>query len=121
MEKPPDLGRHFFGHRARDNHQVGLTRRRPKNFATKASDVIARRCGRDHLYGATSKPELERPDRILASPVVKLLDRTYPDPLLLQFPAQVFVDSFAHCSARNALAVQLFIVPIANTLYSKPK
>src|SRR5947199_944773 len=90
--KTHDLRRHFFGHRACDNHQVGLTRRRPENFATKASDVIARRGGRDHLDSATSKPELERPDRILASPVVKLLHRTYPDPLLLQFPAQAFVD-----------------------------
>src|SRR5882762_9604580 len=97
--KAHDLWRHFFGHRACDNHQVGLTGRWPKNFAAKASDVIARGRGRNHLDRATSESELERPDRVLASPVVKLLHRSHPDPLLLQFAAQVFVHSFAHCSA----------------------
>src|SRR4029453_14350278 len=51
-----------------------------------------------HLNRATSESELKWPDRILASPVVQLLHRSYPNPLLLQFAAQDFVDSFAHCS-----------------------
>jgi hypothetical protein len=56
--KTHDLWRHFFGHSACDNHQVGLTRRWPKNFSAETRDVIARRRGRDHLNRATSESEL---------------------------------------------------------------
>ena len=86
--KTHNLWRHFFGHGACDNHQVRLTRRWPKNFSAKTRDIIARRGRRDHLNRAASESELERPNRVLASPVVKLLHRSYPNPLLLQFAAQ---------------------------------
>src|SRR5437762_10581456 len=92
------LWRHFFGHRACDNHQVRLTRRWAENLAAKTRDIIPRRRCRDHLYRATSESELERPNRVFAPPVVKLLHRSHPDPLLLQFATQAFVDSFAHFS-----------------------
>src|SRR5206468_601273 len=108
-------------HCACDNHQVGLTRRWTKNFAAKTRDIVPRGRCRDHLNRATSESELERPDRVFASPVVKLLHRSYPDPLLLQFATQAFVDSFAHRSTLTPRCFKRFIVPIANTLYSKPK
>src|SRR5207248_9567154 len=90
--------RHIFVHRACDNHQIRMTRRWAENHAAKKHDIIPRRRCRDHLYRATSESELERPNRVFAPPVVKLLHRSHPDPLLLQFATQAFVDSFAHFS-----------------------
>src|SRR5207245_8091500 len=91
------------------------------NFAAKTRYIIPRRRCRDHLNRATSESELERPDRVFASPVVKLLHGGHPDPLLLQFATQAFVDSFAHCSTLTPRCFKRSIVPIANTPYSKPK
>jgi len=41
--EPDDLRRHFFGHRAGDDHQIRLAARRPENFAPKPRDVVTRR------------------------------------------------------------------------------
>src|SRR5260370_20262248 len=79
------------------NHEIGLTRRRPENFAAETRDIITRGRGRDHFDRATGQTELERPDRILAAPVVKLLHRGDPHPLSLQLASQRLVDlPFAH-------------------------
>ncbi len=93
--EPDDLRRHFFCHRTGDNHEIGLTRRWPENFAAKPRNIVARGGSRDHLDRAAGEPKLQRPNRVLASPVVKLLHRSHPDSLSLQFLAQPFVD-FAH-------------------------
>src|SRR5215831_15230867 len=82
-----DLWRHFLCHCPRNNHQVGLPWRRPKNFTPKSRDVIARRSGCDHFNGAASQAKLQWPDGVLAPPVIKLLHRSHPDSLPLQFAA----------------------------------
>src|SRR5436190_22269294 len=102
--EPDDLRRHFFCHRAGDNHEICLTRRWPENFTAKPSDVVARGRGGDHLDRTTGEPELERPNRVLASPVVKLLHRSHPDSLSLQFLAEPLVD-FAHCFRCNNVSL----------------
>src|SRR5262249_17444479 len=56
-----NLRRHFLGHGAGHNHEIGLPRRRPENFAAKTCDVVARCRCRDHLDRATGEPELQWP------------------------------------------------------------
>ena len=90
--EPDDLRRHFFGHGAGHDHEIGLARRGAENFAAEAREIVARGGGRDHLDRATGEPELERPDRILPAPIIKLLHRGHPDALLLQLALQPFVD-----------------------------
>src|SRR5882724_1558825 len=83
--KPHDLWRHFLGDCARDNHQVSLARRRPKNFSAKAGEVKASHgCG-DHLDGAAGQAEAKRPDGVLPSPIVEVLERGGKHTLLAQF------------------------------------
>ncbi len=94
--EPHDLGRHFLGHRAGHDHQVGLARRRAKDFAAEPREIVTRRSRCDHLDRATGQTELQRPDRVAPAPVVKLLGRGDPNPLLLQFAAKTFVDLAAH-------------------------
>jgi hypothetical protein len=92
------LRRHFLGHRSCNNHQIGLAGRWPEDFTAKPRNVIARRCRCDHFNGATRETELQRPERVLASPIVKFLHRGHPDPLALQLAAKPFVDLLAHSS-----------------------
>src|SRR5438034_8548987 len=94
--EPHNLRRHFLGHCPGNDHQIGLTRRWPENFAAEPSEVVARRGGGNHLDGATRQPELQGPDRASSTPIVKVLYRGHPDPLSLQFAAKPFVDLPAH-------------------------
>src|SRR3984893_11986950 len=82
-----NLRRHFLCHRAGYNHQVGLTRGWPKDFAAEPGDVITRRGSGDHLDGATGEAKLQRPDRIFPAPIVEILHLRDPDALSLKFVA----------------------------------
>src|SRR5712691_2236269 len=61
-------GRHFDGHRARDDHEVGMARRSERHHA-EPLHVEARGEGRHHLDGAAGQPEGHGPYRGLAGPV----------------------------------------------------
>src|SRR5262249_37306799 len=73
-----------------------------------------------HLNCATSESELERPDRVLAPPIVKLLHRSHPDPLFLQFAAQNLVDSLAHCSALTPRSFNALSFPLQTPFTPSP-
>src|SRR5437764_3085728 len=64
------LRRHFFRHRPGDDHEIGLARRGPENFAAETREIVARRRRGDHLDRTTSQAELKRPDRITSAPIV---------------------------------------------------
>src|SRR5581483_1721463 len=98
--EPDDLRRHFLRHRAGDNHQIRLARRWAENFSSEPRDVVTRGRGRDHFDRATRQTKLQRPDRIFAAPIVKLLHRRDPNALSLQFAAQSLVDFVAHYFAQ---------------------
>src|SRR6266480_2617272 len=100
--EPHDLRRHFLGHGAGHDHEIGLAWRWPENFAAEPRDVVTRRCRRDHFDRATSESKLKRPDRILTSPIIKLLHRGHPNALALQLAPQLFVDlSFGHFKCQS--------------------
>ena len=79
-----DLRRHFLGDGAGDDHQVRLARRGPEDLRAEAGEVVARHGGGDHLDGAAGEAELQRPDGILAAPVVEILEGGREDSLLAQ-------------------------------------
>ena len=63
-----DRCRHAVRDAARDDHQVGLARRRADDLGAEAPDVVARRHERDHLHRAAREAEAERPDRVRRGP-----------------------------------------------------
>src|SRR5216117_2592031 len=77
--------------------QFGLVCCAIEMIATAASrDVIAGGRGGDHLDRATRQSELKRPNRVLSSPIIKLLHRSHPYTVLLQFASQSFVNWLRH-------------------------
>ena len=82
------LRRHLLGHRAGDDHQVGLARRRPEDLGPEARQIVAGHGGGNHLDGAAGQPELHGPDGAAPPPVVQLLDGGNEDALLAQFDLQ---------------------------------
>ena len=88
--EPNHLGRHLFGHRPRDDHQVSLPRRRPEDLCPEARHIVPRHGGRNHLNCAACQPELHRPNRAPPSPVVEFLDGGNEDSLLAEFDLQPF-------------------------------
>src|SRR5271168_3631168 len=76
------LGSHLLGHRSGDDHQVSLPRRGPEDLGAEASQIVARHGGRDHFNGAAGQAEGERPNGILAAPVIELLKRGGEDAVL---------------------------------------
>ena len=91
--KPHHLRSHLLGHRSGNDHQVSLSRRRPKNLRPKPRQVIPRHGRSDHLDGATRQPKLHRPDGAPPAPVIQLFDGRYEDPLLAQFDLQSTLNS----------------------------
>src|SRR5262249_3397125 len=71
--KPHNLRRHFLRDRPGNDHQIRLARRWPENFTAEARYVVPRCGSGDHFNCATSQSKLERPDRVLATPVVQIL------------------------------------------------
>ena len=72
-------GRHLDGHGARDDHQVGVARRGPRDHP-EALDVEARRERGHHLDRAAGQPERHRPHRGLTRPVEELARGGYREP-----------------------------------------
>src|ERR1019366_7989171 len=68
-----DLRGHLLRDRARDDEKVRLARRRAKNLRAEAGDVEASHRGRHHLDRAACEPEIERPNRVAAGPIVEFL------------------------------------------------
>ena len=79
IPKPANDRRHLFGHRAGDDHQIRLSRRRAKNFRPEARHVVTRIEHRHHLDRAAGQAELHRPKRRLASPIENFVDRGCED------------------------------------------
>src|ERR1700690_2974546 len=82
-----DRGGHLLRHRARDDEQVGLPRRRAEDLGAKAGDVEARHGGRDHLDRAARQPDLQGAYRVASAPVVELLHARQQDAVAAQLLA----------------------------------
>src|ERR1043165_3021001 len=93
VEEPHHLRRHFLGHRACDNHQVGLPGRGAKDLGAETGEVIAGHGGGNHLDRTASQTKLERPDGTSAAPVVQILELHGKYSLFAQLASQAFVHS----------------------------
>ena len=73
-----------------NDHQIRLARRGSKHFSSEAGQIPARHGDGNHLDGATRQAKAQRPDGVLAAPVVDLSKGGGHDPLLLQFTSESF-------------------------------
>src|SRR5882757_2440543 len=86
-----NLWSHLLCHRAGDNDQVRLTRRRPEDLRTEPRNVISSHRRRNHFNGATSQAKGHWPHRVLPAPVVELFQGGCDDTLFAQFDLQLLV------------------------------
>ncbi len=65
-----DLGHHLLGDCTRDDHQIRLAWRGPRQLRTKAGHIVAGGAGDDKLDGAARQAKYHRPDGVHPAPVV---------------------------------------------------
>jgi len=66
-------------HRAGDNHQIGLARRRPESPGAETLQIVLRRPEGHHFEGATGQAKRQGPDRIGARPIDRRVERNHQD------------------------------------------
>src|SRR5688572_19565323 len=83
LVQPADDRRHLDRDAAGQDQQVCLSRREPNDLGAEPREVVPRRADdRDHLDRAAREPEAEREQRVLARPVLGLLELGEQEPLL---------------------------------------
>ncbi len=80
---------HLLREAARDDHQVGLARRRAKNFGAETRDVETGGGHGHHFNGAAGETESKRPDRAAASPVHGFVERREDNAFVFEKLAEV--------------------------------
>src|SRR5215469_11444495 len=83
LVKFADHRSHLLRDAARDDHEVGLARRRTKHFGTKAGNVETRRAHRHHFDSAAGQAEGHWPNGVLAHPVHDIVERSEDDAFML--------------------------------------
>jgi len=74
---------------AGNNHQIGLARRRTKNFGAETRHVEARGGHGHHFNGAAGEAESERPNGAFARPVYGLVQLRKDDAFVLKQAAKI--------------------------------
>src|SRR5207302_5126597 len=75
LVEPLDRRRHLVGHRAADDHEIGLPGTGSERDHPEPDEVVAGHRGRDELDRAAGKTEVEDPEAVAATPVEHEPDR----------------------------------------------